>query len=776
MSAPAADPNPARFSAPERRFALALLLLIVAAFPEVASGLATFFFRDFGYFGYPLAAFIEDAFRRGELPQWNPLSNCGLPFLAQWNTMVLYPGTWVVAILGAARGLGLFCLTHQWIAGVGMFTLARRLSGSETGAWIAGIAFAFNGLVQNSLMWPNNIAAFAWMPWVLHFSGVLQPDTGDRGDRNILGPRWMLWVGVATLQMLCGAPEVILFTWVTAAFCLACQGWNRRHLVSFSAAVASVAALAAVQLLPFLQLLRHSQRDTGFARSAWSMPGTGWANFILPLAHTFQANQGVYFQYDQWWTSSYYLGVGVLILAVAGFFPNPPADGQGGGRRVLPILLVTLALTGMILALGDDGFIYAAVRRIFPQLGFLRYPVKFVILPILAFPLLAAIGTARLESGSAGRLRSWVWAGVGGSLALAGFAAFAWLHPFAADEPRLMLRNGLERLALFILALVALRGRVQATTPRTASAWLIGLIAVGWIDFVTHVPRQNPTVPPRAYEPGLLNLVPQPAHGHSRAMISRQADLKFRVTSTPQPLQQYVANRLGLFSNCNLLDRIPKLNGFFSLFIREHEQIREALYASAEPPPQPLLNFLGVSHITRTNTLFEFEACPDFMPLITSGQHPAFDAPTNLLTRVLSPEWDPRAVAWFAEADRGAVDAAGTGGHWVRAGLEASVIRDGSVRVRVRSEGPALILVAQAWYPAWVARLDGRRIPLWRVNHAYQAVAVGQGTHTLEFRYEDSALHLGAIVSGSAGLVLVGGWGMGAWRRLRRLNLAKDSD
>src|ERR1035437_4673836 len=96
------------------RFALMLGTLIFIAFPEVFIGHRTFFFRDFGFFSYPLSYYHRGAFWSGELPLWNPLSNCGLPFLAQWNTMVLYPGTLFYLLLPLSWSLAVFCLLHQF--------------------------------------------------------------------------------------------------------------------------------------------------------------------------------------------------------------------------------------------------------------------------------------------------------------------------------------------------------------------------------------------------------------------------------------------------------------------------------------------------------------------------------------------------------------------------------------------------------------------------------------------------------------------------------------
>src|SRR5207253_9544865 len=57
------------------RFALVLLVFIYVAYPDVISGQHAFYFRDFGYFGYPLAHYHRESFWRGEIPLWNPLSN-----------------------------------------------------------------------------------------------------------------------------------------------------------------------------------------------------------------------------------------------------------------------------------------------------------------------------------------------------------------------------------------------------------------------------------------------------------------------------------------------------------------------------------------------------------------------------------------------------------------------------------------------------------------------------------------------------------------------------
>ena len=149
------------------RFAGMLAALIFISFPGVLLGSETFCYRDFATFGYPLAFYHREVFWNGRLPLWNPLSNCGLPFLAQWNTLALYPLSAIYLLLPLPWSLGLFCLVHQFLSGMGMYFLAHRWTGNRLAASVAGVIFAFNGFTMCALMWPSTIAALGWMPWVV---------------------------------------------------------------------------------------------------------------------------------------------------------------------------------------------------------------------------------------------------------------------------------------------------------------------------------------------------------------------------------------------------------------------------------------------------------------------------------------------------------------------------------------------------------------------------------------------------------------------------------
>jgi len=85
----------------------------------------------------------------------------------------------------------------------------------------------------------------------------------------------------------------------------------------------------------------------------------------------------------------------------------------------------------------------------------------------------------------------------------------------------------------------------------------------------------------------------------------------------------------------------------------------------------------------------------------------------------------------------------------------------------VESPAPALFVVLEGWYPGWRAEVDGRPAPLLRANHAFRAVAVPAGEHTVEFRFEPASVRVGAAGSLLTLLLLIALLPFWATRRRR---------
>lgn len=745
---PAANTSLEEWLTPSR-FAGLLLLFFLISFAEVIAGVETFVLGDFSMFGYPLTHHTRESLWRGEIPLWNPLNYCGIPHLAQWNTMVLYPPTLFLFLFPLSWSLGVFCLLHAYAGGLGTCLLARRWTGGNLGAALAGVLFAFNGLVQNSLMWPNNIAALGCFPWVL----LTVERAWCRGGRWLAGGAL-----VGALQMLTGAPELILLTWSVALLvCLTTpppSGRSEpepparlRRLLRFGVVAGLVSLIAAAQLLPFLDLLGQSHRSTAAIGTEWSLPPSGWLNLIVPLYHGTITDWGVLYLDGQSWTHSYYCGALALALALLG------AWRAGTGR---PRWLLAAGALALLAAIGEAGGIYQLLARILP-LGLLRFPVKFAAVLTLVLPLLAAWGT-RVILENADRRSGRIWTGV--VAGVTGIALYAmWrqqgveYRPTWLIAPAPAVANGVVRMIFFGLTLTLL-WLLQKNLRSGGHRWIgVGLLGLTWLDLRTHQPALTPTTPGELYHSrveGIQDLQP-PARGTGRAMLTRSAEFGLFRAVTIEPAKLLPLFRQTGVANVNLLESLPVTGGFLSLQLRWQDEFDRLLLPGNDDWSPPLARFAGVTHVLTSTNELVWQATGTALPLITAGQAPVV-LPAHQGTALLkSPEFDPRTTVVVAADPARRFHAQATS----RAVITAMRWADQQVEFEVETPVPAMAVVAQAYYPAWQASVNGRNSELLRANHAFQGVEVPAGRSRVVLRYVDHTFRVGLGLS-VVGLLLCG--------------------
>ena len=704
-----------------RRFAALLVLLVFVSWPQVFLGLQCFVYRDFGYFTYPVAQFQRDCFWRGELPLWNPLNCSGIPFLAQWNTAALYPPSLFYLLLPLPWSLGVFQILHLLLGGLGMFLLARRWTGNAFAAAVAGVVFAFSGLNQNCLMWVSNLAALAWMPWVIWRVELAAREGGSQIAIAAL---------VGAMQMLSGAPEIIALTWLVAA--MPVLGLGVKSFCRFALVVAVVAALSAAQLLPFLDLLAHSHRTENFTGDSWSLPLSGAVNFFAPLFRAHPSYHGVYLQTAQQWTASYYLGGATLVLAALAVF-------RVRSRRVF--WLAALAVLGLVLALGNAGGIYGLLRHV-PGLGVMRYPVKFIVLPVFILPLLAAFALAGGGEDQPRKFRNQVaflWL----ALLVSAIAAlgFAWKFPLPECDWSATWRNTAVR-AIFFTAilggLVLMRQNLRASLRRWLP-WV--LLVVVWFDLLTHAPRQQ-TINADNFSAPWPRVPAPPRWGEGRVWNPPAAEAELTRFRVENPATSFVSRRWALVENCNLIEGVPKVDGFFSLRLREELEVFALLTCASNGYPARLADFLGVSQVNAAADVFTWVARPTALPLVTAGQQPVFAGREATLQKLAGLDFDPRREVCLPSEAKAFITA--TNANAKISGVKFSSRR---VAVKVQADAPALVVVAQSFYHCWRGSVDGRPARVWRANHNFQAVEIPAGAHEMELVYEDRRFELGAVIS-----------------------------
>ena len=712
-----------------RKFAALLGVLVFVSYPQVFLGFQTFVYRDFGGFSYPIAFHFHESFWRGEIPLWNPLNNCGTPFLAQWNTQVLYPPALFYLLFPVSWSLGVFCLWHLFLGGWGMFLLANHWTRNRFAAAFAGVVFSFNGLMLNSLMWPATIAALGWMPWVVW----LTKEAWRNGGRRLI-----VAAILGALQMLTGGTEVVLLTWLllgTLGLFELIRGELPRGkiILRTGLVVLLIAGLSAVQLLPFFDLLNCSRRQENIFASQWPMPATGWLNFLVPLFRCHPYQGGVFMQIGQNWTASYYVGVITAVLATWAVWRV---------RRGRVRLLAALTLLCLILALGDATPVYRWLDQHFSVIGLIRFPIKFVILPVFALALLGAFGLAEKQCDSGQKTirtdRQWWLVWFVTVALIAGIICLNYRFQLPSADASETSLNGLIRMVLFtaILGGSVLMGKSSNLKFRQLLQLLLLLLV--WLDLFRHAP-QPPTVDRAIYKPNAFLLEASPPRlGVARAMIPPSVLGKLYDAFLPDLAGDYISRRLTLTPNCNLLDDVPMINGFFPLLLPEH------LALSDHDPTNPLLDLLGVSQILNieTNT-FVWKWRSTFMPFLTGGQMPVFTNDTAILQMLVSTNFNPRQEVYLPLEAKTFIAATNP----TRVTISSARYSAQQIEAGIEADAPAMLVAAQTYYHPWRAYVDGKPTPLWRADSIFQALEVPGGSHRIKLVYEDRQFHLGGIIS-----------------------------
>ncbi|MGA3268789.1 MAG: hypothetical protein ABSE16_18460, partial [Verrucomicrobiota bacterium] len=804
------------------RFAALLLLLVLVAYPQVVFGLQTFVYRDFGIFSYPIAYHLRESFLRGEIPLWNPLNNCGIPFLAQWNTQVLYPPALFYVLLPLSWALGVFCLLHLFWGGLGMFVLAQRWIQDRFAAAFAGVVFAFNGLMLNSLMWPATVAALGWMPWVVWLT--------ERAWRE--GGRTVVLAALAgAMQMLSGGTEVVLLTWVLlGALCvvefvrgkggqaevvgsslpLLPQGGEgrgeeavvsgqpeaeredetheaeapqtpvlstslrsedgpltpslspkgerekrqpevrqrvptglrdsmrefsrRKVLLRTVLVVLLITGLCAAQLLPFFQLLDFSRKQQNISAAMWPMPASGWANFFAPLFHS-HSQQGIFMQDGQSWTNSYYVGVATMVLAISALWR--------ARKHPKVWLLAALTSLALVLALGEATPVYSWLLQHVSAIGLMRFPIKFVILPVFALPLLAAFAISERAAASAKPGRTFlIWPGVAAVALVLGLAWWQWRYAPADADRWTVLRNSLTRAACFV-AIAAAWFCVNRPSATTSRRWWQGLLLLlVWLDLFGQMPLPQ-TVSRAVYQPGLARRSSPPQWGQARAQLPSVALERFYHASLANVTDDYLARRFTLNADCNLLDDVPKTDGFYPLYLSDYAALFFNFYRD-NVPAEPLRDFLGVSQtLMLESNRYDWQPRATAMPLLTAGQQPRFADGVDELQMLTNADFQPRREVYLPTAAKPFITAT----HEVTAELSGVSYADERIGARISAAAPTMVVVAQTYYPCWRAYVDDRPARVWPANYAFQALEVPAGVHQVELVYQDRRFYFGAAIS-----------------------------
>jgi hypothetical protein len=349
-------------------FAMAVIVLAAAAvFAPTMARHEIFTIRDHVDYFQPLRYFTAEHLRAFHLPLWNPYNASGEPWLANPQTGVFYPPTWLFVVLPFTTAYMLYLFVHVAILGLGAYALFVR-NATRGAALVGALAVMLSGPALSLMDVNNNLATFAWVPLAI-WCGLAR--------RAVLGGV------VLALAFLGGEP---FFAGLAAIlFALAAALEDRRSRLSGQAGLpvlqAAVIAfgLCAIQLIPFLELLRGSDRSAGIDPNVIfrdSMRPAEWLRIAIPP-------HGIESDLSQHFIPIIYVGALTVALALLGL-TRP--------RRAWP-WLVLFAVSAIVAA---GNYLPTGAWLAHSPVTLFRYPARMIPFAALAVAALAVIGLDRL--------------------------------------------------------------------------------------------------------------------------------------------------------------------------------------------------------------------------------------------------------------------------------------------------------------------------------------------------------------------------------------------
>jgi hypothetical protein len=702
---------------------------------------------DLASFLYPMYGFASQALHAGRLPLWNPYLFSGMPFAADIQSGLFYPINLLFERLAhpfAYPAMEALAMVHYALAGALAYLLARSLNISRVSAIAAGLVWMWSGFMVAQLGHLNMVEVAVWLPLELLLLRLALVDV----RRQLTVPTLS---AVLAIAFFAGHTQLFLYELLALALFVAFWGRYRTSIPIVAISLAGAAILAAVQLLPSLELTRLSLRSgISYQESTqYALAPVGLLTLLVP--HFFGENAQNYWGS---WTSTEvfgYAGILPLVLAMVALRLR---------RQSQTRFWFWLAVLGVLLSLGEATVLQGWLYRFVPGFDKVRAPGRFLVYFDLGVAMLAGMGLdslreARARSALIVRQLRLITGGAA-LVVLVGClpAAYAILLTHQHEDAVIFHRmevaaSGVAVLGLLLLASHALLRAKRRWTGGFAAV-AIGLVALdlGSAGY--------------SFNPGYTDVVApfnQPAiAGYLQRDPSARIDTATNVDDIFPP-------------DLPMLDRLQSIWGLFNpVQLSDYYDFWKTYIPGRD---SPLYNLLGAKYLlAKKDTPLPGNFRPAYtddkqvnvyendsaLPLAFAVSTAAGGTHDQALQTMRSPAFDPRAQAVL----EGGSAISGSGGPWPAAITSQT---DDSLDLEISVPQQAALVASIPSYPGWTASIDGQPARVYRADFVFQGVILPAGPHHVSLRFEPGTFRAGAIISITGWLTLAGALLFGLVRR-----------
>ena len=228
----------------------------------------------------------------------------------------------------------------------------------------------------------------------------------------------------------------------------------------------------------------------------------------------------------------------------------------------------------------------------------------------------------------------------------------------------------------------------------------------------------------------------------SRTMISKEARNQISKASGNTPIEQIMLERKTQYANANLLDHIPKNDGFYPLYLIEANNLLKQLNETTNSANQ-LKDFENIAFISNETNILQYNHRATCLPIITIGQQPVFENDTKTIQILLSDKFSPNDTVYLPLNAKNTIKAKRT----KYTEISITKLSPQKIEASAVSDEQTMVVIAQSYYHNWKAYIDNKPTKLWRANYAFQAIELPKGKHQITLKYEDRLFQIGTIIS-----------------------------
>lgn len=686
---------------------------------------------DLVSFVYPMYTFASQALHSGHIPLWDPYLFSGAPFEADIQSGVFYPINLLFERLGPTFSystIQTIAMVHYVLAGAFSYAFARSLGTSRLAALLAGVVYMWSGFMVAQLGHLNMVAVAVWLPLEL----LLLRLALLRIHVFLTVP---LTSAVLAITFFAGHTQLFLYELLAMAIFVLFFGQWRTSVPTFAAILAGAGLLAAVQILPSLELTRLSLRaDISYQESIqYALAPAGLLTLVIP--HFFGENSQNY--WGSWTTTEVfgYAGILPLILSVMALRLRRANDTR---------FFLWLGILGILLSLGEATVLQGWLYRFIPAFDKVRAPGRFLVYFDLSVAMLAAFGLDALREARARTtavLKQVRLATIIASAVVLGIglpASYAILLTHQHEDAVVFHRmevavSGVTVLAILLLACLALLFSRRRWKPAFAAVAL-GLVVLdlGSSGYSFNPAYQDVTAPFR--QDVILNALPADRAGYRVDTATNVDDL----FPPDLPNIARIQSIWGVFNPVVVADYYSYWKEYIPGRDSRLYDLLGARYLIAKKDTPLPANLQPIFTDDKQMNVYQNK---DALPRAFVVGQTLGGTHAQALQTIRAPEFRPDQVAVM----EGGPASGAPAGPWP-ASIDSQT--DNQMTVTTNAPQAGALVVSNVSYPGWKATLDGQPVPLNRADYTFQGLVVPAGQHKVQLRFDPPLFRLGAAVSG----------------------------